>query len=106
MVVRILNVSVVHSAQNSSAATSSAQSSLSSSSRSGRPSPSARPRSRSCSHSWYSRTVDLGVVFHLARLLELGVDLLERPHLAACSQFWRLISDNRQRLHHLGVVLL
>lgn len=32
--------------------------------------------------------------------------LLERPHVAACSQFWRLLSDNRQRLHHLGVVSL
>jgi hypothetical protein len=32
--------------------------------------------------------------------------LLERPHVAACSQFWRVVSDNRHDLHHLGVVSL
>ena len=40
-----------------------------------------------------------------ARIIEHRT-LLERPHVAACSQFWRVISDNRQRLHHLGVVSL
>jgi malonyl CoA-acyl carrier protein transacylase len=40
-----------------------------------------------------------------ARIIEHR-NLLERPRVAACSRFWRLISDNRQRLHHLGVVLL
>ncbi|HYT68013.1 MAG TPA: hypothetical protein VEL51_16415, partial [Vicinamibacterales bacterium] len=40
-----------------------------------------------------------------ARIIEHKT-LLERPHIAACSQFWRLLSDNRHDLHHLGVVSL